>query len=264
MSVGITNAVALAASIITSAMIQNSAVTTDKLASNAVTQGKIADGAVGSGQLADGAVTAGKMASGVVPVPTTITPKMDGEASQGTRTGFSRGDHVHPSDTAKANSNLSNVSNGAVKTAMLDDGVVTAAKIASGAVTAEKLAAESVGTSKLVNGSVSRDKIYANAVSEEKAVTIPSDAVWTKFSDYDTYYLDFPVSGVLSTDKGFINLRRGAGGSGFSLNKINFDADVEALNKIYNYSIQQDGYVRFIASEPITRTLYLTLLLVHK
>lgn len=36
-------------------------------------------------------------------VASNVTPKMNGTASVGTDTGFSRGDHVHPSDTTKAN-----------------------------------------------------------------------------------------------------------------------------------------------------------------
>lgn len=73
-----------------------------ELPDGSVTAQKLSDGAVETDKIGDGAVTAAKIASGVVPVPTTITPKMDGEASQGTRTGFSRGDHVHPKDTSKA------------------------------------------------------------------------------------------------------------------------------------------------------------------
>lgn len=37
-----------------------------------------------------------------VPVATTTTPKMDGTASVGSETKFAKGDHVHPSDTTKA------------------------------------------------------------------------------------------------------------------------------------------------------------------
>ena len=36
-------------------------------------------------------------------VASNVTPKMDGTASVGVDTGFARGDHVHPSDTSKAN-----------------------------------------------------------------------------------------------------------------------------------------------------------------
>lgn len=37
-----------------------------------------------------------------VPVATTTTPKMDGTAAVGTETAYSRGDHVHPTDTSRA------------------------------------------------------------------------------------------------------------------------------------------------------------------
>lgn len=37
--------------------------------------------------------------------PSSTTPKMDGTATVGTETAFARGDHIHPSDTSKANGN---------------------------------------------------------------------------------------------------------------------------------------------------------------
>lgn len=341
-----------------------------ELPDGSVTSAKLAGSAVTSAKIADGAVTAGKIASGVVPVPTTITPKMDGEASQGTRTGFSRGDHVHPKDTSKAdlsggkvlpdqlsrsrvnvtasralaltddgkalyvssssavtvtvpaNSsvqlpvgseiflyrdgsgtvtvaaasgvtlrcsdpsdslkrydtarlkkweanvwslelNHSGVSDEDVTAAKIASGAVTAEKLADGAVTNDKLAPLSVGTSKLIDGSVSRDKIYTNAVSEELTITLSSSDVWTQISGYDTYQHDHAVSAALAGDKAFINIRRGAGGN-YNLNKSYFESDLTKFEKIYNYSIPEDGVVRFIAPEPITGTLYLNLLLIHK
>lgn len=337
---------------------------------DSITAAKLKSNSVETAKIKDGAVTAGKIASGVVPVPTTIEPKMDGEASQGTRTGFSRGDHVHPKDTSKAdlsggkvlpnqlsrsrvnvtasrvlaltddgkalyvssssavtvtvpaNSsvqlpvgseiflyrdgsgtvtvaaasgvtlrcsdpldslkrydtarlkkweanvwslelNHSGVSDGAVTAAKIASGAVTAEKLADGAVTNDKLAPLSVGTSKLIDGSVSRDKIYTNAVSEELTITLSSSDVWTQISGYDTYQHDHAVSAALAGDKAFINIRRGAGGS-YNLNKSYFESDLTKFEKIYNYSIPEDGVVRFIAPEPITGTLYLNLLLIHK
>lgn len=46
-----------------------------------------------------------------LPIPSTLTPLMDGTASAGTAAGFSRGDHRHPSDTSKVN--VSDVGNAA-------------------------------------------------------------------------------------------------------------------------------------------------------
>ena len=48
-----------------------------------------------------GFITAEQVPEGSV--ASNVTPKMDGTASVGTDTGFARGDHVHPSDTSKAN-----------------------------------------------------------------------------------------------------------------------------------------------------------------
>lgn len=48
-----------------------------------------------------GFITADQVPEGSV--ASNVTPKMDGTASVGTDTGFARGDHVHPSDTSKAN-----------------------------------------------------------------------------------------------------------------------------------------------------------------
>ena len=41
--------------------------------------------------------------SSAVPTATTTTPKMDGTAAVGSETKYAKGDHVHPSDTSKAN-----------------------------------------------------------------------------------------------------------------------------------------------------------------
>lgn len=78
--------------------------------------------------------------AGQVPTASQSNPVMDGTAAVGTSSKYARADHRHPSDTAKANSNLSNVSSGAVKTAMLDDGAVTTVKVGDGEITRAKLA----------------------------------------------------------------------------------------------------------------------------
>lgn len=49
-----------------------------------------------------GAATKGYV-DGAVPVPSSSTPAMDGTGAVGTSTLYARGDHVHPSDTTKAN-----------------------------------------------------------------------------------------------------------------------------------------------------------------
>lgn len=76
---------------------------------------------------------------GQVPSAAQVNPQMDGQASVGSSSDYARADHVHPSDTEKANTSLSNVSNKAVTTAMLDDGAVTTAKVGDGEITRAKL-----------------------------------------------------------------------------------------------------------------------------
>lgn len=44
-----------------------------------------------------------------IPKAATIAPKMNGATSVGSNTGFSRGDHVHPTDTSRADTTLSNL-----------------------------------------------------------------------------------------------------------------------------------------------------------
>jgi hypothetical protein len=43
------------------------------------------------------------ISNAAVPAPSSATPGMDGAGSAGTATSYSRGDHIHPSDTTKAN-----------------------------------------------------------------------------------------------------------------------------------------------------------------
>lgn len=103
-------------------------------------------------------------------------PQMDGQANVGASSDYARADHVHPSDTAKANSNLSNVSNGAVKTAMLDAGAVTSAKIA------------------------------ANAVSTLYTATLLANGWENEGGSVPTYKQVVNVAGILSTDIPTIDL----------------------------------------------------------
>lgn len=50
-----------------------------------------------------GGIPASDLASGVIPAAYTSNPAMDGTASPGSSGAWARGDHVHPSDTTKAN-----------------------------------------------------------------------------------------------------------------------------------------------------------------
>lgn len=68
------------------------------------------------------------------PSASSSSPAMDGKASAGSSSAYARGDHVHPKDTSKANSDLSNVSDGAIAGSKIANGGITASKIADGAV----------------------------------------------------------------------------------------------------------------------------------
>lgn len=81
---------------------------------------------------------------GQVPSAAQQNPQMDGQANVGSSSDYARADHRHPTDTTRAKTDLSNVSNGSVKTAMLDTDSVTAPKIADGAVTRAKLAQDAL------------------------------------------------------------------------------------------------------------------------
>lgn len=62
--------------------------------------------------LANGTAATDAAAFGQIPVATTTTPKMDGTASAGSSSNWSRGDHVHPTDTSRMAANLKGAANG--------------------------------------------------------------------------------------------------------------------------------------------------------
>ena len=103
-----------------------------------------------------------------VPSAAQQNPQMDGQANVGSSSDYARADHMHPTDTTRAKTDLSNVSNGSVKTAMLDTDSVTAPKIADGAVTRSKLA------------------------SDVKVLRFTDTTVGTAAWASDTTYTDFP------------------------------------------------------------------------
>ena len=119
---------------------------------------------------------------GQVPSAAQQNPQMDGQANVGSSSDYARADHSHPTDTTRAKTDLSNVSNGSVKTAMLDTDSVTAPKIAGGAVTMAKLA--------------------DHAVSVDYTATL--NTTWS--GSAAPYTKEQTINGILATDKPLIDI----------------------------------------------------------
>ena len=117
-----------------------------------------------------------------VPSAAQQNPQMDGQANVGSSSDYARADHSHPTDTTRAKTDLSNVSNGSVKTAMLDTDSVTAPKIAGGAVTMAKLA--------------------DHAVSVDYTATL--NTTWS--GSAAPYTKEQTINGILATDKPLIDI----------------------------------------------------------
>ena len=117
-----------------------------------------------------------------VPSAAQQNPQMDGQENVGASSDYARADHMHPTDTTRAKTDLSNVSNGSVKTAMLDTDSVTAPKIAGGAVTMAKLA--------------------DHAVSVDYTTTL--NTTWS--GSAAPYTKEQTINGILATDKPLIDI----------------------------------------------------------
>lgn len=178
-----------------------------------------------------------------VPSAAQQNPQMDGQANVGSSSDYARADHMHPTDTTRAKTDLSNVSNGSVKTAMLDTDSVTAPKIAGGAVTMAKLA--------------------DHAVSVVKSVQLPTTG-WTRNSD-GVYEADVTVSGLKTTDTVVLGLRRGTvNPDGWTMTLDAFDSDQETFSKILAGRITAANTLHLYAKEAITNAIYLNCWVVSK
>lgn len=170
---------------------------------------------------------------GQVPSAAQQNPQMDGQANVGSSSDYARADHRHPTDTTRAKTDLSNVSNGSVKTAMLDTDSVTAPKIAD------------------------------NAVSVVKSFQLPTTG-WTRNSD-DVYEADVTVSGLKTTDTVVLGLRRGTTNpNGWTLTLAAFDSDQETFSKILAGRITATNTLHLYAREAITNAIYLNCWVVSK
>lgn len=171
--------------------------------------------------------------SGQVPSAAQQNPQMDGQANVGSSSDYARADHMHPTDTTRAKTDLSNVSNGSVKTAMLDTDSVTAPKIADG------------------------------AISVVKSVQLPTTG-WIKNSD-DVYEANVTVSGLKTTDTVVLGLRRGTvNPDGWTMTQAAFDSDRETFSKILAGRITAANTLHLYAKEAITNDIYLNCWVVSK
>lgn len=178
-----------------------------------------------------------------VPSAAQQNPQMDGQANVGSSSDYARADHSHPTDTTRAKTDLSNVSNGSVKTAMLDTDSVTAPKIAGGAVTMAKLA--------------------DHAVSVVKNFQLPTTG-WTKNSG-GVYEANVTVSGLKTTDTVVLGLRRGTvNPDGWTMTLDAFDSDQETFSKILAGRITAANTLHLYAKEAITNAIYLNCWVVSK
>ena len=109
-----------------------------------------------------------------IPVASDASPKMDGTAAAGTGADYSRADHVHPSDTGKADAvhthDASAVVSGAFDTARIPS--LAASKITSGTFDAARI--PSLDASKIASGTFDAARL-PNATASTKGAVIPDD-----------------------------------------------------------------------------------------
>lgn len=171
-----------------------------------------------------------------IPSASSANPQMNGSVNPGSANNYSRADHVHPSDTSKLSTDLTNMPTGAIQTAMLANNAVTGAKIAAG------------------------------AVSGRYAVTIPSAAAswerWDGGGD-NAWYTEITVSGVRSSDRGDLFLQRGIA-SDAAPSLAGFEQDAENFAHIVAVNITADDTLRVFADEIPANDIYCFLRVVKK
>lgn len=171
-----------------------------------------------------------------IPSASSANPQMNGPVNPGSANNYSRADHVHPSDTTKADTTLSNVVAGAVD------------------------------NTKLANDAVTDEKIAVGAVSRRYNVTIPSAAAswarWNGNSD-NAWYTEITVLGVKSTDRGDLFLQRGVS-SGETPSLAAFEQDAENFAHIVAANITADNTLRVFADEIPANNIHCYLRVVTK
>lgn len=131
---------------------------------------------------------------------------------------------------------------------------------------ADLIEAGAVGTAQLADRAVTGAKIAAGAVSGRYAVTIPSAAAsWARWngSANNAWYMDITVSGVKSTDRGDLFLRRGIS-SDATPSLAAFEQDAENFAHIVAANITTDNTLRVFADEIPANNIYCYLRVVTK
>ncbi len=121
----------------------------------------------------------------------------------------------------------------------LEDGSVTAAKLDTGA----------VGGAQLATGAVTGEKIADGSVSDAFCIIIPSAAEsWSRWDggDDNAWYAEITVSGIKSTDRGELLLRRGTGNDPAPSLAL-FERDNECFTHILAADIHADETLRVFA-----------------
>ena len=186
----------------TSVAYKDGSVAGADIADDAVTSAKIADGAVVSGSIADGNVVAAKLADDAV-----ATAKIaDNAVTLAKMAGITRASIIigdtngNPAELAKGNANTvlksdgTDISYGAVTTAMIANDAITSDKIADDAVGGAHLAANAVVFASVSGSAISSD-IAGDASSSKLA---RADAV-KSYVDSVAQGLDLKESVVLAT-----------------------------------------------------------------
>ena len=121
-----------------------------------------------------------------------------------------------------------------------------------------------VQTGNIKDAAVTDTKIAVGAVTALKAITIPITG-WQRYngSDSNVFYLDLPVSGLKSTDRGDLMLQRGLAPDITTYSLAAFEKDNENLSHILAAKTT-DGALRLYADEIPSANVYCYLRVVKK
>lgn len=126
------------------------------------------------------------------------------------------------------------------------------------------IATGGIGNEQIADGSITEPKIAPGAVTGLKAIMIPTTG-WQRYngSDSNAYYLDLPVSGLKSTDRGDLMLQRGIAPDISTYSLAAFERDNENLSHILAAKTA-DGTLRLYADEIPSASVYCYLRVVKK
>lgn len=179
----------------------------------------------------------------------TTVPKMNGTAAVGIETAFARGDHVHPSDTTKADANHNHDDVYAKKdetyskTDIDGKGFLVAADIANKADKATTLAGYGI------TNAYTKDEVYTKTEVDGKGFLVASDIA--NKADKATTLAGYGITDAFTKDE--INSKLSSVYKpGGSLNFADLPAPSEAiLGLVYSMNDAFTTDDRFLASEPV-------------